>query len=93
MTQTRDFFYLFFHEGGKWKDLSTDVLVNIFLIELGWSHLLDVPFVCKSCYKATLEPQCWEHLIFPSYIKPRDIWENSSFVLKRRAIRFQEVEE
>ena len=38
-------------EGGKWKDLSTDVLVDIFLIELGWSHLLDVPFVCKSCYK------------------------------------------
>ena len=60
-------------EGGKWKDLSTDVLVDIFLKELGWSHLLDVPFVCKSFYKATLEPQCWEHLIFPSYINPHDI--------------------
>ena len=55
---------------------------------LGWSHLLDVSFVCKSFYKATLEPQCWEHLIFPSYINPHDIWENSSFISKRRAIKY-----
>ena len=27
--------------------------------------LLDVPLVCKSWYKATLHPMCWQHLIFP----------------------------
>ena len=27
--------------------------------------LLAVPFVCKSWYQATLNPKCWQHLIFP----------------------------
>ncbi|XP_020411212.1 F-box protein FBW2 [Prunus persica] len=29
------------------------------------SVLLDVPFVCKSWYKVTLNPSCWQSLIFP----------------------------
>ncbi|CAL2280618.1 unnamed protein product [Prunus armeniaca] len=29
------------------------------------SLLLDVPFVCKSWYKATLNSSCWQSLIFP----------------------------
>lgn len=29
------------------------------------SLLLDVPFVCKSWYRASLNPSCWERLIFP----------------------------
>ena len=29
--------------------------------------------VCKSLYKASREPQCWENLIFPRYIKPNDL--------------------
>ncbi|XP_021823172.1 F-box protein FBW2-like [Prunus avium] len=30
------------------------------------SLLLDVPFVCKSWYKASLDPCCWQRLIFPN---------------------------
>ncbi|KAJ9693749.1 hypothetical protein PVL29_009620 [Vitis rotundifolia] len=41
------------------------------------SLLLDVPFVCKLWYKASLDPKCWERLIFPKYIKPDDIWDKS----------------
>ncbi|KAA8548330.1 hypothetical protein F0562_000014 [Nyssa sinensis] len=41
------------------------------------SLVLDIPFVCKSWYKATLDPLCWEQLIFPEmetwplFINPR----------------------
>ena len=66
-------------EGRKWEDINKDILVNV-LGRVGMeSLLLDVPFVCKSWYKASREPQCWEHLIFPTFIKPDDIddiwWE------------------
>ncbi|KAJ9676410.1 hypothetical protein PVL29_025099 [Vitis rotundifolia] len=55
-----------------------DILVNVFGRVGMESLLLDVPFVCKSWYKASREPQCWEHLIFPECIKPDDIWEEDS---------------
>ncbi|RVW38388.1 hypothetical protein CK203_090262 [Vitis vinifera] len=38
---------------------------------------LGCSFVCKSWYKASLDPKCWECLIFPKYIKPDRIWDNS----------------
>lgn len=50
--------------GRKWQDLNMDCLVNVFG-RVGLESLLcDVPFVCKSWYKATLNPQCWQCLIF-----------------------------
>ena len=80
-------------EGRKWEDLNKDILVNV-LRRVGMeSFLLDVPFVCKSWYKASREPQCWEHLIFPSYIKPDDIWEEESpdkGFAERLAMKYQE---
>ncbi|KAJ9693752.1 hypothetical protein PVL29_009622 [Vitis rotundifolia] len=54
-----------------------DCLVNVFRRVGMESLLLDVPFVGKSWYKASLDPKCWERLIFPKYIKPDDIWDNS----------------
>ncbi|KAJ9676414.1 hypothetical protein PVL29_025101 [Vitis rotundifolia] len=65
-------------EERKWEELNMDILVNVFGRVGMESLLLDVPFVCKSWYKASREPQCWEHLIFPEYIKPDDIWEENS---------------
>ena len=60
-------------EGRKWDDLNEDILVNV-LGRVGMeSLLLDAPFLCKSWYKASREPQCWENLIFPRYIKPNDL--------------------
>ncbi|XP_028086958.1 F-box/LRR-repeat protein At3g48880-like [Camellia sinensis] len=51
-------------EGGKWEDLSMDCLVNVFGRVGIESLLLDVPFMCKSWYKATLNPLCWRRLDF-----------------------------
>ncbi|KAI5349806.1 PREDICTED: F-box/LRR-repeat [Prunus dulcis] len=31
------------------------------------SLLLDVPFECRSWYKASLDPSCWQCLIFPRF--------------------------
>ena len=39
------------------------------------SLLLDVPLVCKSWYKASLDPMCWKHLHFPKYIRPCSAWD------------------
>ena len=65
-------------EGQKWEELNMDILVNV-LRRVGMeSLLLDVPFVCKSWYKASRKPQCWEHLIFPKFITPDDIGEEDS---------------
>ncbi|KAM7488837.1 hypothetical protein LguiB_026321 [Lonicera macranthoides] len=48
----------------QWEDLSMDCLVNVFG-RLGLESLvLDVPFVCKSWYNATLSPLCWQNLDF-----------------------------
>ncbi|CAL5357478.1 unnamed protein product [Camellia sinensis] len=51
-------------EGGKWEDLNMDCLVNVFGRVGIESLLLDVPFMCKSWYKATLSPLCWRLLDF-----------------------------
>ncbi|CAL2281406.1 unnamed protein product [Prunus armeniaca] len=49
----------------RWKDLQMDCLLKV-LVKVGMeSLLLDVPFVCKSWYKATLNPSCWQSLLFP----------------------------
>ena len=41
-----------------------DCLVNV-LEKVGMrSLLLDAPFVCKSWYRASLHPSCWQSLIF-----------------------------
>ncbi|XP_059632161.1 putative F-box/LRR-repeat protein 23 [Cornus florida] len=53
-------------EERKWEDLNLDCLLNVFeRLGLG-SLVLDVPFVCKSWYKATLNPQCWRHIELPT---------------------------
>ena len=62
-------------EGGKWEDLSTDLLVDIFKRVGMKSLLFDVPFVCKPWYKASREPQCWKHLIFPTITKHNHIFD------------------
>ncbi|KAF5950559.1 hypothetical protein HYC85_012552 [Camellia sinensis] len=53
-------------EGRKWEEMNMDCLVNVFGRVGIESLLLDVPFVCKSWYKATLSPLCWQTLVFPS---------------------------
>ncbi|XP_034693514.1 F-box/LRR-repeat protein At3g48880-like [Vitis riparia] len=76
-------------EGRKWEELNMDCLVNVFR-RVGMESLLsDVPFVCKSWYKASLDPKCWERLIFPKYIKPDDIWDNSPLE-ERLMMEYQE---
>ena len=55
-------------EERKWEDMNVDCLVNIFgRLELQ-TRLQAVPLVCKTWYKALLNPSCWEHLIFPQMI-------------------------
>ncbi|KAM7488838.1 hypothetical protein LguiB_026322 [Lonicera macranthoides] len=49
-------------ERRKWEDMNTDCLANIFG-RVGIDSLgLNIPFVCKSWYKATLNPLCWQYL-------------------------------
>ncbi|KAM7465843.1 hypothetical protein LguiB_013405 [Lonicera macranthoides] len=52
-------------EGRKWEDLEMECLSNIFDRVGMESLVLDVPLVCKSWNKATLDPKCWQTLIFP----------------------------
>lgn len=84
--------------GRKWEEINKDILVNV-LGRVGMESLvLDIPFVCKAWYKASTEPHCWEHLIFPTYIKPDDIdctyeWEEDipdKGFAKRLAMKYQE---
>ncbi|XP_024197337.1 F-box protein FBW2 [Rosa chinensis] len=49
----------------RWEELEVDCLVNVFGRVGMESLLLDVPFVCKSWYRATLVPSCWQFLKFP----------------------------
>ena len=62
-------------EGGNWEELNTELLVDIFRRVGMESLLLDVPLVCKSWYKASLDPMCWKHLHFPKYIRPCSAWD------------------
>ncbi|KAJ4732334.1 F-box/LRR-repeat protein [Rhynchospora pubera] len=51
-------------EERRWEDMDTDCLVNIFR-RLGLEDLtLAVPFVCRSWYRASLDPTCWRVLKF-----------------------------
>ncbi|KAM7485791.1 hypothetical protein LguiA_001800 [Lonicera macranthoides] len=52
-------------EAPKWEDLIMDCLVNVFGRVGIESLVLDVPFVCKSWYEATLDSRCWQSLVFP----------------------------
>ncbi|XP_042487723.1 F-box protein FBW2-like [Macadamia integrifolia] len=49
-----------------WEDLNTDCLVLVFQRIGLESLILGVPFVCKSWYSASLNPQCWRYLCFPA---------------------------
>ncbi|CAL9006747.1 unnamed protein product [Prunus brigantina] len=67
----------------RWEDLEMDCLVKV-LEKVGMeSLLLDVRFVCKSWYKATLNPSCWQSLIFPDNecmeVWPWDVSECPNF--------------
>ncbi|KAJ4834044.1 hypothetical protein Tsubulata_017204 [Turnera subulata] len=54
-------------EGRKWEDLEINCLVNV-LGRVGMESLLmDVPFVCKSWYRASLEPKCWKEIVLHGY--------------------------
>ncbi|CAL8122970.1 unnamed protein product [Prunus armeniaca] len=55
------------------EDLEMDCLVKVFEKVGMESLLLDVPFVCKSWYKPTLNPSCWQLLIFPDN-KCIEVW-------------------
>ncbi|XP_059630355.1 F-box/LRR-repeat protein At3g48880-like [Cornus florida] len=74
-------------EERKWEELNMDCLVNIFGRVGMMSLLFDVSLVCKSWYTATLNPLCWQHLIFPP-----DILDSirSRLVYKNGMIRFDE---
>ncbi|KAL6213623.1 hypothetical protein ACLB2K_013070 [Fragaria x ananassa] len=57
-----------FMDQPKWDKLDHDCLVHIFgKVGRGFmeSLLMDIPFVCKSWHKASLDPKCLESLIFP----------------------------
>lgn len=49
----------------EWENLNIDCLVEVFKWVGMESLLLSIPLVCKSWYKATLHPKCWEILVFP----------------------------
>ncbi|XP_061994319.1 F-box/LRR-repeat protein At3g48880-like [Rosa rugosa] len=51
----------------RWEDLDKDCLVKVFEKVDMESLLLDIPFVCKSWHKETLNPSCWKSLIFPEF--------------------------
>lgn len=51
----------------KWEDLDFDCLVDIFERLDMESLLLGVPFVCKSWYKASRSPSCWQHIDFGEF--------------------------
>lgn len=52
----------------SWEELDWDCLTNV-LSKVGMeSLLLAVPFVCKSWYKTSLNPLCWQNLSFPDFL-------------------------
>ncbi|XP_034199569.1 F-box/LRR-repeat protein At3g48880-like [Prunus dulcis] len=79
----------------RWEDLNIDCMVNI-LGRVGMeSLLLDVPFVCKSWYRASLNPSCWERLIFPdiksSYLELAENWVD--YPLLQRFVHQYQIDE
>ncbi|PRQ44205.1 putative F-box domain, leucine-rich repeat domain, L domain-containing protein [Rosa chinensis] len=63
----------------RWKDLETDCLTRV-LSRVGMeSLLLTVPFVCKSWYVTSLNPLCFQSLIFPDFMPfPLFTYSNNS---------------
>ncbi|KAK9998570.1 hypothetical protein SO802_018173 [Lithocarpus litseifolius] len=54
--------------GPKWEDLEEDCLVNV-LTRVGTESLLyDIPFVCKSWYRVSLDPSCWKIINFQEFV-------------------------
>lgn len=52
----------------KWEDLPEDCLANVFRRASVQSLLMDVPSVCKSCFRASLHPFCWKLLDFNNIV-------------------------
>ncbi|XP_043705132.1 F-box/LRR-repeat protein At3g48880-like [Telopea speciosissima] len=62
-------------ESRNWAELNTDCLIKVFEMVGLESLTLEIPFVCKSWYKASLNPQCWKILRFPpSLCEDEDSW-------------------
>ena len=55
--------------GKKWEDLEKDCLVNIFTRVGTESLLYDIPLVCKSWDRASLDPSCWEIINFQEFVR------------------------
>ncbi|XP_077215587.1 F-box protein FBW2-like [Tasmannia lanceolata] len=51
-------------EDRKWEDLEMDCLLNVFGRLSLEDMVLGVPFVCRSWYKASTNPLCWQVLNF-----------------------------
>ena len=53
----------------KWEDLEKDYLLNV-LTRVGTESMLyDIPFVCKSWYRASLDPLCWKIINFQNFVR------------------------
>ena len=53
----------------KWEDLEKDYLLNV-LTRVGTESMLyDIPFVCKSWYRASLDPSCWKIINFQNFVR------------------------
>ncbi|KAF5935707.1 hypothetical protein HYC85_026836 [Camellia sinensis] len=62
-------------EGRKWEELNMDCLENV-LGRVGIeSLLLDILFVCKSWFKATLSSLCWRRLNFSQVLTARYMYK------------------
>ena len=55
--------------GKKWEDLEKDCLVNIFTRVGTESLLYDIPLVCKSWDRASLDPSCWKIINFQEFVR------------------------
>ncbi|PIA33348.1 hypothetical protein AQUCO_04100043v1 [Aquilegia coerulea] len=58
----------------NWEDLSMDCLIKVFERVGLESLILDIPFVCKSWYKASLDPLCYKLLYFEFLPLNRSSW-------------------
>ncbi|KAK9913226.1 hypothetical protein M0R45_037049 [Rubus argutus] len=61
--------------GRRWEDLDPYCLVNVFERVGTESLLVSVPFVCKSWYRSTLNPACWQRLIVPDDVPGTDSFD------------------
>ncbi|XP_050386507.1 F-box protein FBW2-like [Argentina anserina] len=79
----------------RWEDLNPDCLVNVFERVGTGSLLVSVPFVCKSWYRSSLNPACWQPLIVPDDVPGTDSFDIngtddlSSYDVQEEESRFQ----